>query len=219
MVPPSPDAPPLIVYAHRESGHSYKVLLALTLAGRAHEVRIVDLALPRDERRADFRAASPYGEVPVLIDGDAPPLAQSDAILLHLARAHGILAAGDGDRLTQWLFWEANRVGLSVPNLRWYRRFEAGPPEVVAWLEGRARADLARLDAELVAKPFLLGDQVTICDVACSAYLFWPEQAGLALSTWPNVEAWLDRIRRLPGWKHPYDLVSAADSHDRTPIS
>jgi glutathione S-transferase len=109
----------------------------------------------------------------------------------------------------QWLFWEANRVGLSVPNLRHSLVFENGTPEsVIAWLRSRAVRDLERLDIELASRPFLLGREFTIADIACCAYLFWPDQAKLDLSTWRNVEAWLGRIRRVDGWGAPYDLLA-----------
>ncbi|HSS62824.1 MAG TPA: glutathione S-transferase family protein [Gammaproteobacteria bacterium] len=197
-----------VLYGNRESGHSYKVKLALTLLEIAHEYREVDLETPRDERRADFRAASPFGEVPVLVDGGRP-LAQSDAILLHLARRTGGLGGElDPDRLSQWLFWEANRIGFSVPNLRAALTYASGTAApVVDWLSARAREDLACLERELGARNFLLGSEVTVVDIACCAYLFWPEQAGLDLATWPNVVAWLDRIRALKGWAAPYELL------------
>ena len=58
-----------ILYGNRESGHSYKVKLAMTLLGYPHEYRAVDLDLPLERRPADFRAVSLFGEVPVLVEG------------------------------------------------------------------------------------------------------------------------------------------------------
>jgi len=200
----------LVLYGSRESGHSYKVKLALSLMGLAHEYRSVDLTLDRRDRPPDFREVSRYGEVPVLvIDGE--PIVQSNAILMHLARTTGRLRGEcDPDRTVEWLFWEANRIGFSVPNLRFARRFATDTPsEVVAWLEARARADLARLDEEFArTDSFLLGSTISIADIACCAYLFWPEQTGLDYTHWLNVAAWLDRIRASPGWAHPYDLLA-----------
>ncbi len=201
------EAERFVLYGNRESGHSYKVKLALCLLGIDHEYRPIDLGLPRERRPADFRAVSMFGEVPVLLAG-GKPLVQSDAILLHLAERTGRLGGDDPDMLRQWLFWEANRIGFSIPNLRFARSFAPGTPdEVVSWLETRAVADLDRLDRELADRPFLLGGGVTVADIACCGYLFWPEQAGLDLTVWQHVTAWLDRIRGLPGWGHPYDLM------------
>ena len=150
----------LVLYGNRESGHSYKVKLALTLLGLEHEYRAVDLGTPREGRPEDFRAASRFGEVPALVVVDGPALVQSNAILAHLASTTGRLrGTGNPGQVTEWLFWEANRVGFSVPNLRVARRFATDTPaEVITWLERRARADLDRLDRELAdGRRFLTG--------------------------------------------------------------
>jgi glutathione S-transferase len=197
-----------ILYGSRESGHAYKVKLALTVLGIPHEYRAVDLGQPHDQRRSDFRDVSPYGEVPVLIDGGVA-LAQSNAILIHLARqTRRLVGDGNLDEVTQWLFWEANRIGLSVPNLRHSLLFAKDTSEVVVeWLRARALKDLATLDQELATKSFLLGAELTVADISCCAYLFWPDQAQLDLGQWGNVIKWLQRIRDLPAWGAPYDLL------------
>jgi glutathione S-transferase len=197
-----------ILYGSRESGHAYKAKLALSVLGIAHEYRAVDLRQPHDQRRSDFRDVSPYGEVPVLVDGGVT-LAQPNAILIHLARQTRRLGGeGNLDEVTQWLFWEANRIGFSVPNLRHSLVFARDTSEVVVeWLRARALRDLATLDQEVATKPFLLGTELTVADIACCAYLFWPDQAQLDLSQWGNVIKWLQRIRDLPAWGAPDDLL------------
>jgi glutathione S-transferase len=198
-----------VLYGCRESGHSYKVKLAMTWLGVEHEYREVDVVdTPREQRRADFRAVSPYGEVPVLVQ-DGSTIAQSNAILLHLARRSRRLGGQlDPDLLTQWLFWEANRIGISMANLRHITRWAPETPEPVqAWLRARAVADLTYLDNELESKPFILGSAVTVIDISCCGYLMWPEQIPLDLRAWPAVVAWLDRIRAVPDWAAPYDLL------------
>ncbi|MGH6891251.1 MAG: glutathione S-transferase family protein, partial [Dongiaceae bacterium] len=192
---------------------SYKAKLMLALTQTPHEYRPVDVSVERDRRPAEFQAVSKFGEVPVLVDrGQA--YVQSDAILLHLAHRTGKFFgrdAVDHDQVREWLFWEANRIGFSVPNLRYARRWVPdAKPEVLDWIKARARADLDRLNGELAARTFLLGDFPTVADIACCGYLFWADQAGLDLANWPNVQRWLGDISALPGWKHPYDLMEPA---------
>lgn len=128
--------------------------------------------------------------------------------MIHLARQTGRLGARDIDPVTQWLCWEANRIGFSVPNLRHALVLAKDTPaEVVSWLRSRAEQDLARLDLQLANSAFVLGAECSVVDLACCAYLVWPEQANLDLSMWPNVALWLDRIRNLPGWATPYELM------------
>jgi hypothetical protein len=50
-------------------------------------------------------------------------------------------------------------------------------------------------------------DHPTIADLSICGYLFWPDQIGMDLNTYPNIAAWLDRIAALPGYKRPEDLM------------
>ncbi|MCD4503150.1 glutathione S-transferase family protein [Chromobacterium piscinae] len=199
----------LTLYGNRYSGHSYKVRLALMLADISHDYVHIDISLPRGERPEDFRAASRFGEVPVLV-ADGVPLCQSNAILQWLADSYGALggALGERQRVREWLNWETNRLGLSLPNLRYSRLIAHYEPAVEAWLETRLRADLAVLEAELAERRYLAGDQVSIADVSLSGYLWWLSDTGLAIADWPNVQAWLARIAAQPGWQQPDELMS-----------
>jgi glutathione S-transferase len=205
----------LVLYGHHESGHSYKIALALTMAGVGYEYRWVDIFAPREARGADFLKVSKFGEVPILVDG-ASTLVQSNAILLHLARSHRCPGGETEERYglsREWLFWEANRIGISLANLRSLIRFEKGTShEVLRWLRQRADSDIARLNAELSTRRFLLGDAISVADVSCSAYLFLADQAGVDLALWPDVEQWLQRIRSQPRWQEQYALMKGASA-------
>jgi glutathione S-transferase len=205
-----------ILYCHRESGHSYKVALALTLMNVDFEQRAVDLNLPRDERPDAFRRASLFGEVPALVDEDGLAITQSNAILDHVARRYGKLdgtTPATQTRVREWLAWEANRIAMSLPHLRFSRRFTPAGDVLEAYWTERMKADLARLDRAFGESAFLVGDAPTIADISCCGYLFWADQADVDLAPWPAVAAWLDRIRSLPRFKAPYDLLD-----DRFPI-
>ncbi|HJV68403.1 glutathione S-transferase family protein [Ideonella sp.] len=194
----------MILYGSTDSGHSYKVRSFLLLADLAHEYRWVDLATPRPARPPEFVAASKFGEVPVLIDGGAP-LCQSNAILVYLAQKTQRFAGrpSQWQAVLEWLSWETNRVGFSVPNLRFSLRWAPQPPEVLAYLRHRAEADLATLDRFLTSSEFLVDAGPTVADLSCSAYLFWLSQAGLDEVDYPHVRRWLGALRSLPGWRHP----------------
>ena len=59
-------------------------------------------------------------------------------------------------------------------------------------------------------RDWIVGEAPTIADLSCCGYLYYPEPYGFDRKDWPNVDAWLDRIAGLPGWKHPYDLMQRA---------
>ena len=194
-----------ILYANPASGFSYKPALAMGLMQLPYELRVVDLKRPRAERSAQFREVATFGEVPVLlVDGLA--IAQSNVILEYLARRESRLHEGDESqriRVREWLSWEANRIGLNLAHARASRTSGGYDPAVQAWYDTRTRADLDHLDGVLASRKFLLGDLVTIADVACAGYLYWADQADIDIARWPNVEAWLTRIAALPGYKSP----------------
>jgi glutathione S-transferase len=195
----------ITLFGNRESGHAYKVRLMLNLAQLPHEFEEIDLDLPREQRPEPFRSLAKYGEVPLLLHNERPYV-QSNAILLHLAAHSGALdgdAPATTERVREWLFWEANRIGFSLPNLRYCLRVTGGDPAVLAMLRQRYEADAARLERELAdGRPFILGNSPTVADVSLCGYLFWADQAQVEVPA--GVAGWLERIAALPGWRHPY---------------
>ncbi len=208
-LPQSAAAPTLLLYGGANSGHSYKARLLLLLSNTPHQYQRIALDTPRALRPAPFVAASKFGEVPVLVD-EGTAYCQSDAILLHLAQRTNALRgnASEAAAILEWLFWETNRIGFSVPNLRYALRFEPQPEPVLAYLRTRATADLAQLDNALAHTEFLVPSGPTIADIACCAYLFWLPDTGLRTQDFPHVSRWLSALSALPGWMHP-DLALA----------
>jgi glutathione S-transferase len=87
---------------------------------------------------------------------------------------------------------------------------EAARNEAVnGFLKGRVVAALKVLDNHLKGRDWIVADRPTIADVACSGYLFYPreEYGWTEEERWPNIEAWMDRMKALDGWAHPYDLM------------
>lgn len=206
---PTNDTP--ILYASPRSGFSYKPALAMGLMRLPYDLRIVDLSIPRADRPAEFREVATFSEVPVLVvDGLA--IAQSNVILEYLARRESRLHEGDESqriRVREWLAWEANRVGLNLAHAGGARHRGGYAPDVQAWYEKRSLQDLDHLESVLTGRNFLLGDLVTIADVSCATYILWPEQNWLDLPRWPNVSAWLDRLRALPGFRSPEQVFAS----------
>jgi glutathione S-transferase len=79
----------------------------------------------------------------------------------------------------------------------------------MAFLKGRIDGNLAIVDKRLGASPFMLGNRATIADLSLCAYLYYPaEEFGFDIAgTHKNIAVWLDRIKALPDWKHPYELM------------
>jgi glutathione S-transferase len=121
-------------------------------------------------------------------------MVQSNAILLHLAnrhRTHGCESAASLAQAREWLLWEANRIGPSLPSLRHCLRFADAP----------APAE------EFIAKSWLPGAGPSIADNAGFAYICF-EDIKLDLAGSPRLRDWMKRMLELPRWRHPCDLLA-----------
>lgn len=190
-----------------ESGNAYKAALTLTLCGIEWEPVFVDF-FGGETRTPQFREINVMGEVPVLVDGDVK-LTQSGTIQLWAAERTGWLLGNRAESL-RWLLFDNHKVSSQAGALRFHMNFlaeEKREPAVVAWLQGRLRSAYHVMEAQLSRSPFLAGEEPTIGDTACCGYLYYPEPFGFERREWPAIDAWLDRIAGLPGWKHPYDMM------------
>lgn len=193
------------LYGSEQSGHAYKVRLFLTLAQVEHDYIWVDLMLARKDRPAEFMNASKHGEVPVLVDGDAT-ICQSNAILKHLSETTGHF--NGGYEVNEWLAWEANRIGFSLPNYRFSLIWQKPAQEVLDYLQARLLFDLKLLNKHLAATGYLVGDSLTIADISNAGYMYWLEDVGVNVSDYPNIEKWLKNITSMPHYQTPPELMS-----------
>ncbi|MDY6860917.1 MAG: glutathione S-transferase family protein, partial [Pseudomonadota bacterium] len=128
-------------------------------------------------------------------------------------------SANERREVLRWVFWDNHKMSSQCGTVRFFMNFlpeEKRPAEVIAWLQGRLRGAFKTLEAALEGKEWLVGDQPTIADFACCGYLYYPEPFGFDRADWPNINAWLDRIAALPGWKHPYDLMPGSPADRAT---
>ncbi len=82
-------------------------------------------------------------------------------------------------------------------------------PTCVAFLKGRFEAAAAIVDKHLAKSKFMVGDQPTTADFSLAGYVYYPvEEHGYDWAkTHPGIHAWTERLRALPGWKPPYELM------------
>lgn len=199
------------LYCFGESGNAYKCALALTLTGTEWEPVFVDF-FNGETRGAAFRALNPMGEVPVLVDGETV-LTQSGVILDYISSKTGQLggrSAAERRDVLRWLFWDNHKLSTQAGTCRFLANFlpvEKRPEGVIPFLQGRLKAAYGVLDAHLAGRDWIVGDGPTIADLSCCSYLYYPEPFGFDRKDWPRIDRWLDGIRALPGWKHPYDMM------------
>jgi len=202
------------LYCLAQSGHCYRAALMLNLIGADWEPLSIDFFGKAVQRSAEYRAdINEMGEIPVLVHGNNR-LSQSGVILTYLAERTGcFLPRGDDARLEtlRWLLFDNQKVNGFLGPFRFLRKF-ARPPGHAAVLEffkGRIDNTLAILDRRLATRAYVLGQEPTIVDLSLVGYMYYPaEEFGFDIAaSYRNIDAWLNRIRALPNWAHPYDLM------------
>jgi glutathione S-transferase len=197
------------LHCFAQSGNAYKPALMLELAGADWAPRFVDY-FNGETRSPAFRAINVMGEVPVL-EHRGQRLTQSGVILDYLAETTGRFgASGDAERreILRWLLFDNHKLTSYTATYRFMRRFAADPdPAVLEAFRKRAETAWGILNAHLDGRTFVVGDRPTIADLSLCGYLFWDDEIGIDWNAYPHVRDWLARIRALPRWKPPYELM------------
>ena len=197
------------LYCFAQSGNAYKAALMLQLCGADWEPRFVDF-FHGEQRTPEFRQLNEMGEVPVLEHRDVR-LTQSGVILDYLAERFGKFGWASGDErreILRWLLWDNHKLTSYVATLRFLLQFmKTGETPVTEFLRGRAGNALAVLNGHLEGRRFAVAERPTIADLSMCGYLYWPDEFGVDWRDHPHIDAWLERIKALPGWVHPYELM------------
>ena len=202
------------LYCFAQSGNAYRAALMLNLIGADWQPRWVDFFVKGETRSPEYRTnVNEMGEVPVLAHGDRK-LSQSGVILTYLAERSGKFRPADEDERLEtlrWIIFDNQKINGFLGPYRFLRVLArpAGDPAVLNFLKMRVTGNLAIVDKRLSERPFLLGERPTIADISMVGYLYYPaEEFGFDIAAdYPAIGAWLERIKALPGWKHPYELM------------
>lgn len=194
---------PMIVYGDARSGNCYKIALLARHLGRPLEWREIDV-LSGATREPWFRAMNPFGKLPVVQLDGGDYLAESNAVLVHLAQdtawwpEDGLLQA----QVLQWMFWEQYSHEPYIATSRFWRSL-SGQPEMYRrqLAERRPGGDLAldQLERQLESTAWLVGERPSIADIALYAYTHVADEGGFDLAARHSVRAWIDRMQALPG--------------------
>ena len=189
-----------------KSPNGRKILIALEEMALPYEVTWVDIAAG-DQHAEAFRAISPAGKIPVIVDHDASggPLAifESAAILIYLAEKSGQLLPGGRERQTvlSWLFWQAAQQGPMLGQAaHFYSHAPANGVEVPYAVEryvGEARRCYEVLDQQLIDKAWVSGT-FSIADIALFPWTRVAKGQGIDISKYPNVKRWSEAIAARP---------------------
>jgi glutathione S-transferase len=183
------------------SGSCYKIRLFLNILGVAYDAVAVDF-VNKEHKTSPYLALNPFGEIPIFEDGELR-LRDAQAILVYVA--------GKYDKTRQWFPEDATSQGkiaqwLSTGGGEVMNAAAARLVKVLSYpldlekLHAGANRVFKIMDDHLANRQFLEMDHPTIADIACFPYTALAGEGGIDLSAYKNVLAWIERIKRLPGF-------------------
>ncbi|MFN0217492.1 MAG: glutathione S-transferase family protein [Hyphomicrobium sp.] len=189
------------LYDLEVSGNCYKARLLSALLGVPLDLRPVDF-MAGEHKKPPLTDLNPFGEVPIFIDGDVL-LRDSQAILVYIARKWGgetwlPTDAASMAKVAEWLSVASNEIARGPNDARLHDKF--GYKLDVNLAREKAARILGIMDAHLAKNKWLALGRPTIADIACMPYIGIGHEGGVTLEKYPNIAAWIARIKQLPGF-------------------
>jgi glutathione S-transferase len=125
---------------------------------------------------------------------DGRTLAQSNAIIRYLARGSDLIPADAfaAAKMDEWLFWEQYSHEPYIAVCRFHMRFLGkAPSELEPDRVQRGYAALDRMEQHFAGARFLVGDALSLADVALLAYTRLAHEGGFDLSRYASLRRWI----------------------------
>ena len=190
---------PIKFYRYAGSGHCHRVQLMMSLLDIPHV--IIELNRDGSNQPEDFLEISPFGQVPV-IDDNGFKLSDSNAILVYLVKKYNNgyawlpEEAESASNIQRWLSIAAGELVSSLAVARFSKVFNV---EIdYATVEKKSESLLKVINNTLNQLDFLIGNEITIADIACYTYVAHAPEGDISLDPYPKVKTWIAKIESLP---------------------
>ena len=202
----------MILYDHAASGNCMKARILLRQLEIPFERVTVDL-FKGETRTQEHFVRNPDGRIPVLELDSGETIAESGAILTHLADGTRYLPEDrmPRTRVAQWMLFEQNRIEAELAYARFLKLSgrDEQMPEVYANRLERGKDALVALDRGLSdGRDFVAGDY-SIADIALYAYVHCASDAGADPRSHQSIARWLDRVEAQPGFVNDLEPLPA----------
>jgi glutathione S-transferase len=156
----------------------------------------------RQTRTTEFLKLNNAGQVPTVEFDDGRTLAESNAIIKYLARGSDLVPADAfaAAKMDEWLFWEQYSHEPYIAVCRFQMVYLGKPasdldPDKIK----RGYAALARMEHQLAATRFLIGDAVSLADVSLLAYTRLAHEGGFHLEGYASLRRWIGETEKALG--------------------
>jgi glutathione S-transferase len=193
----------VLLYDSPVSGNCYKVRLLLAHLGIQYERQTVDV-VDRSGRAELLGDLNPAQRVPTLVLDDGRSLAESGAILWYFGEGTPFLPVDRFERaqVLQWMFFEQYDHEPAIAVARFWLAYSGRPQEFEPRRAERTSAGYRALDAmerRLAGREWLVGERMTLADIALYAYTHVADEGGFELERYPAIQQWLGRVAGRPG--------------------
>ncbi len=181
------------IYGDIKSGNCLKVKWVCDYLALPYTWIAIDI-LKQETRSAQFLRLNSAGQVPVVEFDDGRTLAQSNAIIRHLAHGSDLIPSDPfaAAKMDEWLFWEqySHEPAIAVCRFQMVYLGRAASdldPDKVR----RGYAALARMEQQLAETRFLVGAALSLADIALLAYTRLAHEGGFRLDDYASLRRWI----------------------------
>ena len=198
-----------------------KPWLALTQLERDFELVVMDV-LKGEQKAPEFLDLNPLGVVPFLLDDDGTTnrefgLGESNAMLWYIAEGTDLIpdSAQERAEALQWMFFEQSKLEPFISPARFHSyilpdRTGEKAEDIARW-QAAAKPGLARLNAHLEQRQFILCSGYSIADIALFGYVHTLAEAGLEHADYPEVLRWIGDVCRTKGFRPLSELGTSSN--------
>ena len=205
----------IVLYtAGTPNGHKASILLEEL--GIPYEVKAIDIS-KNTQKEEWFLKINPNGRIPAIVDQNNNdfPVFESGALMLYLVdkydKDHKLSYPHGSDKyweVVSWLFFQNAGVGPMQGQANHFFRYA---PEKIPYGINRYQNETRRLYSVLENRlkqngDWLVGDRMTIADIANFGWVNWAFWAGVEINEFPLLSAWVDRINAREAVKRGLDV-------------